>query len=218
MRLIYVLGLGLLTCLNVSGQSKPTVAGEYVEARSGEVYTCGCLFSSERVNAGKEAILAWQFREGEFRGTPLAGLKAAAVIVGKSNLGVAGSSRISVLYVNSGSTPGQQQAVLNLFSRNYGQVLGEIVAVHTAPVTFQKDKERTYIRIGDLADIVIREARLPEDAHPGSSLWYEPLIPLKASALATTLHYRFWGPDFGQRWWVSEPGITAYTGDFVLAR
>jgi hypothetical protein len=47
MRLVYALVFGLLFCFQVSGQFNSTVAGVYAEARSGEVYTCGCLFSSE---------------------------------------------------------------------------------------------------------------------------------------------------------------------------
>ncbi|HYL94088.1 MAG TPA: DUF1326 domain-containing protein [Alphaproteobacteria bacterium] len=218
MRFVCVLALGLLLCLQLSGQSNSRVAGEYVEARSGEVYTCGCLFSSEQVTAGKEAILAWHIREGEYRGTALAGVKAAAVIVGKGNLGLTATNRTSVLYVNQGSTSDQQEAVVDLLSHNYGQVLGEIISVHTAPVSFDKNNGETYVRIDNIAAVVIRSVRLPEDAHPGSFLWYGPFIPMKAPMLATTLYYRFWGPDFRRQWWTAEPGITAYTGDFVLAR
>ena len=62
MRLVYVLGLGLLVSVRISGQPNSIIAGEYVEARSGEVYTCGCLYSSEQVTAGREAILACDIR------------------------------------------------------------------------------------------------------------------------------------------------------------
>jgi hypothetical protein len=55
MRLIGVLGVGLLFCLDASGQSNSTVASEHVEVRSDEVYTCACLFFSKQVSAGKEA-------------------------------------------------------------------------------------------------------------------------------------------------------------------
>jgi len=218
MRLVYVLGLGLLVSVRISGQSNSIIAGEYVEARSGEVYTCGCLYSSEQVTAGREAILAWDIREGEYRGIQLAGLKAAAVIVAKGNVGLAAMDRRSVVYVNTGTTPGQQEAVLELLSHNYGKVLGEIMAVHTARVSFEKDNGETEVRIGDFAVVLLRAAQLPADAHPGSALWYGPLIPVETPVLATTLYYRFWGPDFGRQWWVREPGITGYTGDFVLAR
>jgi hypothetical protein len=44
MRLVYVLGLGLLVSVRISGQSNTIVAGEYVEARPGEVQTCGRVF------------------------------------------------------------------------------------------------------------------------------------------------------------------------------
>jgi hypothetical protein len=75
-----------------------------------------------------------------------------------------------------------------------------------------------YVRIGDIATLVLRGTRLPDDAHPGSFLWYVPFIPMEAPTLATTLYYRFSGSDFLNQWWTSGPGITAYTGDFAIAR
>jgi len=218
MRLICVLGLGLLLCGNFSGQSRPAVSGEYVEARSGEVYTCGCLFSSEQVTAGQEAILAWDIREGEHNGSPLGGMKAAAVIVAQGNLGLAATTRRSVLYISSESTPDQREAVVDLLSHNYGQMLGEIIAVDAAPVSFYKDVGQTHVRVGDTLDLTVRATRLPEDAHPGSFLWYGPFISVKAPTLSTTLYYRYWGSDFARQWWTSDPGITAYTGEFALVR
>ncbi len=218
MRFVFVLGCCLLACFQLPGESGSAVTGEYLEARSGEVYTCGCLFSSEQVSGGREAILAWKIQEGEYRGTPLAGLKAVAVIIGDGNLGLNATSRRSVLYVTSESTPNQRQAVLDLLSRHYGEVLGEIMAVHPAAVSLWKDNGETHVRVGDdIVSVVLRATRLPEDAHSGSSLWYGPFIPVEAPALATTLYFRFWGPDFRHQWWTNEPGITAYTGDFTLS-
>jgi hypothetical protein len=45
MRLVYVIGLGLLVCSRISGQSQPAVAGEYAAATPGGVYTCSGLSS-----------------------------------------------------------------------------------------------------------------------------------------------------------------------------
>jgi hypothetical protein len=218
MRSVYALVFGLLFCFQVSGQSNSAVAGVYAEARSGEVYTCGCLFSSEMASGGREAILAWEIRDGEYRGTPLAGLTTVAVIVGTDNLGLTAANRRSVLYIDSGSTPSQREAVVELLSHNYGPVLGEIIAVHTVPVSLQKTDGQTHVTVGDIVSVVLRDARLPQDAHAGSYRWYEPFVPLKAPTLSTTLYYSFQGPDFQREWWSSEPGISSYTGDFVLTR
>lgn len=218
MRCVSVLGCFVLACFQLLGESGSIVAGEYVEARSGEVYTCGCLFSSESVSGGREAILAWRIREGEYRGTPLAGLQAVAVLVGDGNLGVGTTSRKSVLYVTDQSTPDQRLAVVDLLSRHYGEVLGEVMAVHPAPVSFRMLNGETRVQVGDdTVNVVLRATRLPEDAHKGASLWYGPFIPVESPALATTLYFRFWGPDFRHQWWTSEPGISAYTGDFRLS-
>jgi len=42
----------------VADQQAPAISGDYVEARSNEVYTCGCLYSGQMTTAGREAILS----------------------------------------------------------------------------------------------------------------------------------------------------------------
>jgi len=218
MRSVFVFVLGGLVCLQAFGQSQPLISGEYAEARSNEVYTCACLFSSEQALGGREAFLAWDIQAGEAGGTSLAGLKAVAVVVGTDNLGLPDSGRRSILYLDSKATPGQQQALRDVLSRNYGQVLGEVIAVHAVPVLFEKDDGQTRIRAGDVVNVVIRGAKLPQDAHRGSFRWYEPFISIQTPVLSTTLYSRFWGPDFNHKWWTSEPAVAAYTGNFALPR
>ena len=217
MRAVFPLVLALTLAVVLSAQTSPTITGEYVEARSGEVYTCGCLYSGEQVSSGREAILAWKIREGEVSGISLAGVKMAAVIVGQGHLGLATSRRQSSVYVDSASSAAQQQAGVELLQRRYADLLGPIHAVHVAPISFQQDNEWTYVRIGETVEVVVRPARIPEDAHPGSLLWYDPFVAMKQPVLANISYFRFWGQDFNQQWWTRDLGITGFMGDFVLA-
>lgn len=196
-------------------QSSAPVSGEYLEARSAEVYTCGCLFSGEAETAGKEAILAWKIREGEFAGASLAGMKMAAVIVGQAHLGhYTRAARSSSVYLDQAAPAAQRDAALAFLQSRYADLLGAIVAVRTAPISFRKDNERTYLRIGEIAEVVARDARLPHDAHPGSYQWYNPFVPLEHSTLAMALYYRFSGREHNTRWVFDDPGITGFTGAF----
>lgn len=218
MKAIGMAMFGLLIGANAFAQAPSAIAGEYIEARSGYVYTCGCLYSGEQVTTGGEAILAWSFRQGEFRGTPLAGVTAVAVVVGEGHLGIEGTPRKSILYLDSSGSNAQRQAALELLRSQYGKALGAILAVHTAPVAFQSDGDNRRVSVGDTVSIVARRARLPEDAHPGSSAWYGPFVPMTDSALSTTLYHKYGGQDFNRQWWGWEPGITGYMGSFVLTR
>lgn len=207
----------LLVGLNAPGASPSAISGDYVEVRSNEVYTCGCLYSGEQVSGGREAILAWSIRQGEFHGVPLSNTKVVVVIQGKGNLGLEGTFRRSALFVDGATSDVQQQALLNLLSERYGDVLGEIVGVHTAPIRFEKQGNRLTVNAGRIARLVVRPARLPEDAHQGSSQWYRPFISTTGSTLATTEYNSYSGKDFRHQWWWNDPGITGYIGSFALA-
>src|ERR1043165_8956552 len=65
-----------------------SVTGKYVEARTAEVFTGGCIMSSEADTVGKQAVLAWRGDRGSFNGIPLDGLSVVAAVAGDRNLGV----------------------------------------------------------------------------------------------------------------------------------
>ena len=45
-----------------------SVTGEYVEARTAEVFAGGCIMNGEAVTTGREALLAWKVTRGSFNG------------------------------------------------------------------------------------------------------------------------------------------------------
>ncbi len=146
----------------------------------------------------------------------MAGTKVVAVILGNANLEFPSTARRSILYLDS-KEGRAQQGVLNLFSRNYGNLLGEIIAVRNAPIRFEMGPDRANVRLADTV-VALRRAVLPTDAHPGSSLWYDPFIPLSNRTLAVTLHNEFWGEGLRHQWRTTyPPAITGFFGSFSLA-
>src|SRR6266850_4979803 len=65
-----------------------SVSGSYVEARTAEVFTGGCIMGSEAETMGKEAVLAWKVERGSFNGISLDGLSVVAAVAGDKNLGI----------------------------------------------------------------------------------------------------------------------------------
>ena len=63
------------------------VSGDYVEARSADVWTGPCFANSEMGLLGQEAILAWHVREGGWNGVSLAGLTVVGVVRARATLG-----------------------------------------------------------------------------------------------------------------------------------
>src|ERR1043166_5056177 len=56
--------------LSAGGSS---VSGQYVEARTAEIFTGGCIMGSEAETMGKQAVLAWKVDRGSFNGVALDG-------------------------------------------------------------------------------------------------------------------------------------------------
>src|SRR5579871_6100618 len=77
----------------------PAVIGDYVEARSCNVFAGPCHFGSEYTTAGREAVMAWRVQRGSYAGQRLDGLSAVAVVAGDDNLAEAGTPRRTVFYV-----------------------------------------------------------------------------------------------------------------------
>jgi len=208
--------VSLACALPLAAGDAPAVTGDYVEARSNEVYTCGCLYSGQMTTAGREAILAWRITSGVYQGTSLAGVKVAAVIVGDANLGAYAAPRRTALYLDDSASDAQLQAIVALWRREYSQALGTISTVHRAPISFTQLSDGVRLSIPNLVEVQARKARLPEDAHPGSFLWYQPFVPLRSPSLATALDYEYSGLDFQHQWQDLMPSINGYLGEFAL--
>ncbi|MCA1686407.1 MAG: DUF1326 domain-containing protein, partial [Planctomycetia bacterium] len=58
------------------------IRGDYVEARTADVYTGPCFSNAEVFIYGNQAVMAWKVTEGTFDGVDLAGLSVAAAVKG----------------------------------------------------------------------------------------------------------------------------------------
>src|SRR6185436_20186238 len=120
-RAISLLGVfGLAGTVSVAAGG-PTVSGQYVEARTAEIFTGGCIMGSEAETMGKQAVLAWKVDRGSVNGVSLDGLAVVAALSGDVNLGlheIGGSTATvrSVLFVDERATPVQRMALASLAS------------------------------------------------------------------------------------------------------
>src|SRR6185295_19333032 len=81
----------LAAVVGLSGSSLlagSSITGEYVEARTAEVFTGGCIMSSEAETIGRQAVMAWHINHGVFNGVTLDGLTVVAAVAGDRNLGI----------------------------------------------------------------------------------------------------------------------------------
>src|SRR5882672_10175595 len=71
------------------------VKGEYVEVRTASVFAGACHYNGELTTAGRDALMAWNVKSGQWRGTDLAGVRAVAIVSADANLAEATAARHS---------------------------------------------------------------------------------------------------------------------------
>ncbi len=102
--------LTVLGCLLPTASSAPTdsgrLKGDYVEARTADVYTGPCFSNAEIFLTGHQALKAWKVTEGAWDGTDLSGLSVAAAIRATSTFSKdRPEDARSVLIVDEKATP-----------------------------------------------------------------------------------------------------------------
>jgi hypothetical protein len=122
----------LLTAL-VTTDSATTIRGQYVEARTCDVFTGSCFANADTGLTGKNAVLAWKIDSGSFGGVKLDGLGVVAVLSTTDTLGLKQSAPgRSVIIVDEKATTAQRDALIAFAKSQIGKLIGEVVAVRAA--------------------------------------------------------------------------------------
>jgi hypothetical protein len=115
----------------------PSVSGDYLEARTSDVYTGSCFANSEVNTAGREAVFAWRVRQGAWKGVAVDGLSVVAVVRAAATLGDPTRSPLparSILLVDERADASQREALLALAREMGGDLLSDVVSVVSAPI------------------------------------------------------------------------------------
>src|SRR4051812_47523538 len=116
-RALSILILSIIVAAPAMAADGHSLSGVYVEARTAEVFTGGCLMSSEAETTGNQALLAWKVDRGTVNGVQLDGLLVVAAVVADKNLGIheiGGAKPVSrtALFVDSRATQTQRTALI----------------------------------------------------------------------------------------------------------
>src|SRR5690242_3049623 len=65
-----------------------SIHGNYIEARTADVYTGACFANGEAEQAGKEAVFGWKIADGQWRGVDISGLAIVGVVRSEHTLGL----------------------------------------------------------------------------------------------------------------------------------
>ena len=99
-------------CCRPAGRS---VSGNYMEARTADVYTGPCFANGEVDINGKEAVFGWKINNGAWKGVNAAGLGVVGVVSSKYTLGSMNrpdNPATAVLIVDSRATAEQRDALV----------------------------------------------------------------------------------------------------------
>src|SRR5947207_7113013 len=127
------------------------LSGTYVEARTAEVFTGGCLMSSEAETTGRQAVLSWRVDHGTLNGVSLDGLAIIAVVVGDKNLGshelggAKPNSRTAV-FVDYRANATQRTELLGMAKKLSGDLMGTIVGIKSVPIQFSDHGHEFVVR------------------------------------------------------------------------
>jgi hypothetical protein len=208
--------VGLAAAPLVAG-GKATVTGEYVEARTAEVFTGGCIMGSEAETMGKHAVLAWKVDRGSFNGVSIDGLSVVAAVAGDRNLGIAeiggGQANVrSAVYVDARATAPQQMALIAMASELSKGLVSNIVAVTPAPIQFSDKGQEIQVQTTQVVLSVNKV--MTHDPTCGAMQWFHPFVPSAQAEMGVTEQHVFSGSALGTKW--SDPNKrSSFFGTFA---
>jgi len=194
------------------------VTGDYVEARTAEVFAGGCIQGSEGETAGREAILAWRVGHGQVDGVSLDGLSVVAVLAGDVNLstheigGAAPTKIRTAIRVDERASAAQRDALVSM-AKSLSPLVTDVVDVKAVPISFRRDAERLAVTAGEAS----LEVATKVDHSPtcGALQWYSPLARVTGPALGHTRSEAWSGSSLGTQWSLGDKRASFY-GEFEL--
>lgn len=210
----------VVSAATLSADDKSRVTGEYVEARTAEVFAGGCIMNSEAETLGRQAILAWRITSGAFDGVSLEGLNVAAAVAGDRNLGMremGGEEPTAVkaiIIVDPRATAPQRNALVKLVRELSNGLITDVVRVDVAPVKFATSQNSVEVSVPDNSIQLTVNKEMKHDPSCGAMQWFKPFTTLADAALGVAEEHSFEGQGLNTKW--SAPNKrSAFFGTFV---
>lgn len=226
---------GALVLFGSGSAQAAGVKGDYVEARTADVFTGPCFSNAEVFITGSQAVLAWKVTEGEFQGVDLAGLTVAAAVKGSTTFSEDQPALArAVLIVDEKADSRQREALIALARTLGGKRLAHVVDVKTAPMRLKVEGHarnepadaahaphgmphapRATFWAGGIARIVTRPLDDGDHFCGNEVIAYPPLSAGVQALPAYTLGHEFKGSALGTRW--DDPNCrSSFVGRFAL--
>ena len=121
---------------------------------------CPCWIGEDPDNGTCDTVVAYHIERGTIDGTDVSGLTLALVAFIPGNI-LKGNWKVAV-FVDDKASPKQQEALLNVWTGKLGgpvadlaKLVGEVVAVERAPITYTISGGEGTMKIGDVVDMAM---------------------------------------------------------------
>ena len=196
-----VIAVALAASVGANGSE---IKGDYVEVRTAEVFTGGCIMGSEGEVSGREAILAWRIREGSVQGVPLDGLSVVAVVAGDVNLGthelggVAPTTVKAIVMTDERATAAQQRALVIMAKSLAPSVVHDVIETRSTRINFNTGTDSVNVSAGPASlDVALNVEHSPVC---GAVKWFSPLGQTESPQIGLTRSTAWTGGGLGTQW------------------
>jgi hypothetical protein len=199
------------------------IRGDYMEARTADVYTGPCFANAEVGLEGQLAVMGWKIQKGAFEGVDLSGLGVVGVVKASATLGDVHHSAYpvkAVLIVDERANPEQRIALKGFAQKMGGDLLQDVVKIEYAPIEMAFENGNLHsvkgtLQAGSLAKIQTRALAEGDHICTNEEVWYLPLTKVDHAMPAYTLAHSFQGDGLKMVW--SNPyKRSAFVGTFHL--
>jgi hypothetical protein len=204
--------------ISTSSAKADGITGQYIEARTCDVWTGPCFANAEMNLGGKHAVLGWKIDKGTIGAARLDGLGVVAVIAASDTLGLqqTGPAK-AVLLVDERADSCQRAALVKFAKEQAGSLLANVVAVHSSKV----DLDVCGCEEGGCGKLQAGPARIEtrclNDKHDkvcgNESAFYPPLAKGVKVRAAMAVEHSYSGKGVNETW--KDSGRRgAYLGSF----
>jgi len=190
-----------------AGTTGKSINGNYIEARTADVFTGPCFANGEAEQVGREAVFGWQISKGEWRGVNLAGLAVVGVVRTEHTIGLTSepvNPAKAVLIVDQSANSEQRLALMSFARQMSGDLLKDVVKVDYAPIQLSLENGNIHgaakLTAGSLAEIRTRAMSAADHVCGNEEVWYEPLTKLEHAMPTYTLENSYTGDGLGTTW------------------
>jgi hypothetical protein len=195
------------------------ITGDYVEARTAEVFAGGCIMNSEAETMGRQAVMAWRIASGSFDSVALGGLTVAAAVAGDRNLGMremggeAPTAVKAIITVDPRATQAQRDALVKFVRALSGGLITHVIRVDVAPVRFATSQNFVAVSVPDSMTLTVNK-EMKHDPSCGAMQWFTPFTRLANAAMGVAEAHEYSGKGLGTTW--SAPNKrSAFFGTFT---